>query len=238
MNTPPHTRTTTATARFVATHSVLTLDARHPYVAKSLIDAQDMHRTVMNGFKGWLDNGSPDARAQMGVLSTWAVDLKAAALVLVVQSKIAADWSHIPCSALRDDPHLITVDRTFRAGDTIGFRTVINPTYSKTQHGPNGEPLRGKRVAHTNPDGVRKWCARHFGNGHTPGTAGTNTAPDTLSVRLLPAVSSPAPHARLKVARAEVRGSLTISNPAAFVTALGNGIGHARAYSCGLVLTR
>ncbi|MEV0777503.1 type I-E CRISPR-associated protein Cas6/Cse3/CasE [Streptomyces sp. NPDC050433] len=33
-------------ARFVATHSVLTLNAAHPYVAKSLVDAHEMHRTV------------------------------------------------------------------------------------------------------------------------------------------------------------------------------------------------
>ncbi|MFJ7297922.1 hypothetical protein [Streptomyces collinus] len=39
-----------AAASFVATHSILTMDARHPYTAKSLVDAQDMHRTVMSGF--------------------------------------------------------------------------------------------------------------------------------------------------------------------------------------------
>lgn len=238
MNNPPQARTATAKARFIATHSVLTLDARHPYVAKSLIDAQDMHRTVMSGFKGWVDNGSADARAQMGVLSTWTVDLKAAALVLVVQSKVAADWSHVPRGALRDDPHFITVDRTFRAGETVGFRSVINPTYGKRQFGPSGELVRGRRVAHTNPDGVRKWCARHFGDSHTPGPVGATVDPNSLSVRLLPTVSSPAPHTRLKVARAELRGSLSVVDPTAFVTALGEGIGHARAYSCGLILTR
>ncbi|MGP9017505.1 type I-E CRISPR-associated protein Cas6/Cse3/CasE [Streptomyces sp. BR1] len=227
-------QTRTATARFVATHSVLTLDARHPYVAKSLIDAEDMHRTVMSGFQGWVDDGSRDPRAQMGVLSTWTVDLKAAALVLVVQSKVAADWGHVPAAALRDTPHLITVDRTFRAGDTIGFRTVVNPTYSKWRTAPDGRLLRGKRVAHTKPDGVRKWCARHFGDGRV----GVTADPDTIAVRMLPTVSSPAPHKGLKVARAELRGSGTVTDPAAFVTALTEGVGHARAYSCGLILTR
>ncbi|MGW7554384.1 type I-E CRISPR-associated protein Cas6/Cse3/CasE [Streptomyces rimosus] len=236
MSISPQPRT--ATARFVATHSVLTLDARHPYVAKSLIDAQDMHRTVMSGFQGWVDDGSPDARAQMGVLSTWALDLKAAALVLVVQAKIAADWGHVPKAALRDVPHLITVDRTFGAGETVGFRSVINPAYSKHRTGPDGKPVRGQRVAHTKPDGVRKWCGLHFGDGHTPGRVGASAAPDAISVRMLPTVSSPAPHKGLKIARAELRGSLTITDPAAFVTALSEGIGHARAYSCGLVLTR
>lgn len=236
MNDFPQART--ATARFVATHSVLTLDARHPYAAKSLIDAQDMHRTVMSGFKGWVDDGSPDPRSQMGVLSTWALDLKEAALVLVVQSKVAADWQHVPKAALRGAPHLITVDRTFRTGDVIGFRSVVNPTYSKPRSSPDGRMVRGQRVAHTKPDGVRKWCVRHFGNSHTPGRVGTTTDPDTISVRMLPTMSSPAPHKGLKVARAELRGSLTVTDPTAFVGALSEGIGHARAYGCGLILTR
>ncbi|WP_329293279.1 type I-E CRISPR-associated protein Cas6/Cse3/CasE [Streptomyces sp. NBC_01455] len=236
MNKP--VQTGNAGARFVATHSVLTLDARHPYVAKSLIDAQDMHRTVMSGFKGWAEDGSPDARAQMGVLSTWTVDLKEAALVLVVQSRVAADWGHVPKAALRDAPHLITVDRTFRTGDTVGFRSVVNPTYSRPRTGPDGQRLRGQRVSHSKPDGVRKWCTHHFGNAETPGRVGATADPETISVRMLPAVSSPTTRKGLKVARAELRGALTITDPATFVTALSDGIGHARAYSCGLILTR
>ncbi|MGI5340847.1 type I-E CRISPR-associated protein Cas6/Cse3/CasE [Streptomyces sp. CA-181903] len=231
-------QTRTATARFVATHSVLTLDARHPYAAKSLVDAQDMHRTVMSGFKGWVDDGSRDPRAQMGILSTWTVDLKNAALVLVVQSRVPGDWSHIPKRALRDEPHLITVDRTFRAGESIGFRTVVNPTYVKPQSGPDGRMRRGKRVAHTTPAGVRKWVVRHLGGGTEPSRFGVTTDAEAIAARLLPAVSSPAPHKGLKIARAELRGTLTVVDPTAFVTALSDGIGHARAYSCGLVLTR
>ncbi|PRY01889.1 type I-E CRISPR-associated protein Cas6/Cse3/CasE [Allonocardiopsis opalescens] len=237
MSTPPRLRT--AAARFIASHSVLTLDARHPYVAKSLVDAQEMHRTVMCGFRGWVDDGSADARAQMGVLSTWALDLKAAALVLVVQSKVAADWQHIPEGALREAPRLLTVDRTFRAGDAAGFRAVVNPTYSKPRTAPDASLLRGRRVAHTNPQGVRKWCARRFGDGNgSEGSAGAAADPETISVRMLPTVSSPAPHKGLKIARAELRGSLTVTDPDAFVHALSEGVGHARAYSCGLILTR
>lgn len=80
------------TARFVATQTLLTLDARHPYAAKSLIDAQDMNRTVMSGFPGWVDDGSRDARAQMGILSTWTLNLREAQLSLVVQSQVPGDW--------------------------------------------------------------------------------------------------------------------------------------------------
>ncbi|AXG78655.1 type I-E CRISPR-associated protein Cas6/Cse3/CasE [Streptomyces paludis] len=235
-----------ATARFVATHSVLTLDARHPYAAKSLVDAQDMHRTVMSGFRGWVDNGSRDARAQMGVLSTWSVDLKRASLVLVVQSGVPGDWSRVPRAALLDEPHTLTVDRTFRVGDTLDFRTVVHPTHSKSPAGGSADAkVRGVRVAHTRPDHVKNWFLRRLqAEGEPPAEesglarVGATADPAALAVRMLPTVSSPAPHKGLRIIRAEIRGSLTVTDPATLVAALTRGIGHARAYSCGLILVR
>ncbi len=236
---------TATTARFVATHSVLTLDARHPFVAKSLIDAQDMHRTVMSGFGGWVDDGSPDARSQMGVLSTWSVDLKAAALVLVVQSRVPGDWTSIPRAALTAEPHIMTVDRTIREGDGLTFRAVVNPTRSVHMAAPDGTPRRGRRSPHSTPEHVRNWFTRRLQEKGEPRAdpsgvirIGAAADPETLSVRMLPKVSSSSPHRGLRISRAEIRGALTVTDPAALVDAMTNGIGHGRAYSCGLLLTR
>jgi len=232
------------TARFVATHSILALDIHHPLVAKSLIDAQDMHRTVMSGFRGWDTDGAPDARAQMGVLSTWSVDLKAGVLVLVVQSRVPGDWTGLPRGALARKPHVITVDRTFRTGDSLGFRTIVNPTYSRAD-GPPGDRPRGRRTAHTRPDHVRTWFqSRLQPPGEPPKSPdgipriGATATPDALSVRMLPAASSTGPHKGLRLTRAEIRGTLTVTDPAALVAALVQGVGRGRAYGCGLLLTR
>ncbi|MET9220540.1 type I-E CRISPR-associated protein Cas6/Cse3/CasE [Streptomyces sp. NPDC003300] len=239
MTNPP------AAARFVATHSVLTMDARHPYTAKSLVDAQDMHRTVMSGFRGWVADGDPDARAQTGVLSTWSVDLKAGALVLVVQSRVPGDWAGVPRDALTGTPRVITVDRTIRAGDSLTFRIVVNPTQSRPAGPPTPERRRGQRTAHTRPDHVRHWFARRFQQPGEPRRApdgvariGATAEEESLTVRMLPTVTSPAPHKGLRIARAEIRGTLTVTDPAALVDAMTQGIGHARAYGCGLLLTR
>ncbi|MFE7620735.1 type I-E CRISPR-associated protein Cas6/Cse3/CasE [Streptomyces sp. NPDC057496] len=229
----------------MATQTLLTLDARHPFAAKSLIDAQDMHRTVMSGFPGWVDDGSLDPRAQMGVLSTWTVDLRRARLNLVVQSSVPADWSGLPRAAVAEPPHTLTLDRTFRPGDRVDFRTVVNPV--RTLQPPPGSPpkTRGTRVPHTRPEHVKRWFARRLQPlGHSPtapdGVAriGADTDLERLAVRMLPQVSSPAPHKGLRIARAELKGALTVTDPTAFVTALTRGIGHARAYSCGLLLVR
>lgn len=241
----PVTSTRASTARFVATHSVLSLNARHPLIAKSLVDAQEMHRTVMSGFRGWVADGDPEARAQMGVLSTWSVDLKAAALVLVVQSRIPGDWTRIPREAFTAAPHLITVDRTFKAGEVVGFRTVVNPTRSKPSGRPAEEKARGTRSAHTTPEHVKRWFSRRLQADGEPargedGAAriGATADPAALGIRMLPTVTSAHRSKPVRVGRAEIRGSLTVTDQETFVTVLSNGLGHARAYSCGLILTR
>ncbi|MFH8842061.1 type I-E CRISPR-associated protein Cas6/Cse3/CasE [Streptomyces sp. NPDC017868] len=234
-----------STARFVATHSVLSLDARHPLVAKSLVDAQEMHRTVMSGFRGWVEDGDPQARAQMGVLSTWSVDLRAAALVLVVQSRVPGDWSRIPRDAFTTAPHLITVDRTFKAGEVVGFRAVVNPTRSRPSGGPAPEKTRGTRTAHTTPEHVKRWFIRRLQADGEAANAedgvariGATADPKALGIRMLPTVSSAHRGKPVRIGRAEVRGSLTVTDPDTLVGVLSNGLGHARAYSCGLILTR
>ncbi|MEV0783686.1 type I-E CRISPR-associated protein Cas6/Cse3/CasE [Streptomyces sp. NPDC050423] len=110
----------------------------------------------MSGFPGWVDDGSPDPRAQMGILSTWTVDLKQACLNLVVRSSVPADWSGVPRAALADRPEVLTVDRTFRSGDRGDFRTVVNPM--RNLRPAPGSPHRtpGVRVPHTRPEHVKK----------------------------------------------------------------------------------
>lgn len=114
------------TARLIACHSILQLDARHPAAAKSLLDAQAMHRLVMSGFRGWVEDGQPDARAQMGILSTWNLDLKTNTLLIVIQSKVTPDWTNLPKEALTAKIDTINVDQPLRQGDTLTFRTVLS----------------------------------------------------------------------------------------------------------------
>ncbi|WP_246053397.1 type I-E CRISPR-associated protein Cas6/Cse3/CasE [Actinocorallia herbida] len=204
-----------------------------------------MHRTVMSGFAGWVDDGSSDARSQMGILSTWTVDLRQARLNLVVQSSVPADWSRIPRAAMADAPETLTIDRTFRVGDRVAFRTVVNALRNLPP--APGSPLktRGIRVPHTRPEHIRTWFSRRLQPIGEPAVTpdgivriGAAADIERLALRLLPQVSSPAPHKGLRITRAEIKGSFTITAPKAFVTALTQGIGQARAYSCGLILVR
>jgi hypothetical protein len=66
---------------------------------------------------------------------------------------------------------------------------------------------------------------------------GATADPDTLAIRMLGTVKS-AIREGLAITRAEVKGRLTVTDPAALATTLTDGIGRARAYSCGLLLIR
>ncbi|WP_282202694.1 type I-E CRISPR-associated protein Cas6/Cse3/CasE [Kitasatospora fiedleri] len=235
----------------MTTHTLLTLDARHPYTAKVLIDVQELHRTVMSGFKGWVDDGSPDARAQLRTLFNWTVDLRRARLALVVQSMVPGDWSELPRGVLAQRPESLVVDRVFRVGDRVDFRTVVNPVASRHPtsqvpgSGPTARTERGKRVALNRPEQVKAWFVRRLQPLGEPVRAGdgvvrigVDTDPERLALRILPRVSGQRQHQGLKLARAELRGTLTVTDPSAFVTALAQGVGHGRAYGCGLILVR
>lgn len=223
-------------ARFVTCHSILQLDANHPLIRRSILDAQDMHRTVMSGFRGWIEK-QPDARSQFGVLSTWTIDLKTDSLLLVVQSRIPPDWSPLPSTALLDKPRLLQIDTTLRTGDKLTFRTVVNPS---------SQGRNDKRTSKNHPDTPALWFTKRLQPADESPTGptgviriGADTDPSTLRTRPLPAaIAVGETHKGLKIARAEITGSLTITDPPTLLKALTLGIGHARAYSCGLLLTK
>ncbi|MEV6973739.1 type I-E CRISPR-associated protein Cas6/Cse3/CasE [Kitasatospora sp. NPDC093806] len=230
------------TARLIACHSILRLDARHPVAARCLLDAQDMHRLVMSGFRGWVEDGQRDARAQLGVLSTWSVDLRGNTLLVVVQSKVGPDWSHLPGEALTAKVETLGVDQPLRTGDRFGFRAVLAPLTARRDL---KNPERGTRkLPQARPEHVRDWLLkRSQPTGDEPAAPngvrriGAAFDPESLAIRMLPAVTS-RHHAGLKITRSEIRGQLTVTDPDAFHATLADGLGSGRAYSCGLLLVR
>ncbi|WP_316528119.1 type I-E CRISPR-associated protein Cas6/Cse3/CasE [Kitasatospora brasiliensis] len=234
----------TDTARFVACHSILHLDATHALAQKAILDPHIMHRLVMSGFYGWTEPGEDDPRAQMGILNTWTLDLKNNSLVVIVQSRVQPDWSSIPRAALADKIALLQVDTTVRAGATYGFRIVVNPTRDRQTRAEDGTLVR-KRLSDTTPRHVKDWFAARLQPVGTDrvGPAGIRRIGadgdlDTLAIRMLPKLGLTAKHQGTKIGRAEIKGTLTVTDPPAFTDALTTGIGRARSYSAGLLLIR
>ncbi|MFE4512948.1 type I-E CRISPR-associated protein Cas6/Cse3/CasE [Kitasatospora sp. NPDC056783] len=238
------TTASTDTARFVACHSILHLDATHALAQKAILDPHVMHRLVMSGFYGWTEPGEADPRAQMGILNTWTLDLRNNSLVVIVQSRVQPDWSSIPRSALADRIALLQVDTTVRTGATYGFRIVVNPTRDRQTRTGDGALVR-KRLSDTTPRHVKDWFAARLQpvGADRVGPAGVRRIgadgdPDTMAIRVLPKLGLTAKHQGTKIGRAEIKGTLIVTDPRAFTEALATGIGRARSYSAGLLLVR
>ncbi|MGW2426374.1 type I-E CRISPR-associated protein Cas6/Cse3/CasE [Streptomyces sp. NPDC001709] len=233
-----------SSTRFVATQSVLTLDARHPDVIRAMNDVHDMHRLVMSGHRGWVPEGEDDARSQMGLLSAWTVNLRTQTLTLITQARVTPDWTPVPRAALLEAPHLINIDQTIKAGDTYTFRAFINPIRSvMPTHGPK-KGQRGRRMASMSPHHAAEWFTQRLQPEGEPPVGpssikriGADADPAHITTTMLPPLVSTVKKG-LKVIRAEVRGQLTVTDPATFARTLTEGLGKARSYGVGLVLVR
>ncbi|WP_222932741.1 type I-E CRISPR-associated protein Cas6/Cse3/CasE [Nocardia yunnanensis] len=236
-------------ATLITCHSILELNARHPEAQRALLDAQVMHRLVMKGFPGWVEDGARDARAQMGVLHTSNVDLKNQRLTVVVQSSVPPDWSHLGKNQLAAEPQIMKVDQSVAIGQRFRFHTVVNPARMSSRHLPRSErekpqPER-KRLSDTTAEHARQWFAERL---QPLGEAaisergvrriGADADPTRLVVRILPKLSNLDKKPGMRVGRAQVRGELTITDPHVFVNTIVGGLGHAKAYGCGLILVK
>ncbi|WP_330182222.1 type I-E CRISPR-associated protein Cas6/Cse3/CasE [Nocardia sp. NBC_01503] len=236
-------------ATLITCHSILELNARHPETQRALLDAQAMHRLVMKGFLGWVDDGSRDARAQMGVLHTSNVDLKNQQLTIVVQSKVPPDWSQVDKRQLLREPQILKVDQNIDAGQQFRFRTVINPARMSSRHLPSDErttPRQDrKRLADTTPAHARQWFAERLQPQGDSAIGprgvrriGADSDAAQLAVRMLPKLAHLQGKPGMRIGRAEVRGELTVTEPEVFVDVVSNGLGHGKAYGCGLILIK
>ncbi|MGX1811830.1 type I-E CRISPR-associated protein Cas6/Cse3/CasE [Nocardia sp. NPDC055321] len=233
----------------VTCHSILQLNARHPESQRALLDAQAMHRLVMVGFLGWVEEGERDARAQMGVLHTSNIDLRRHILTVVVQSRVPPDWSRLDTRQLIDKPAILNIDQKVETGQRYRFRVVVNPVRMSGRHVPRGESAapRGelKRLADNTPAHARRWFVDRLQPvGESPvdergvRRIGAIAVPDRLDVRILPKLSHVGGKPGLRIGRAEVRGELEVTDPEVLVDAIIGGIGRAKAYGCGLLLMK
>ncbi|WP_168714097.1 type I-E CRISPR-associated protein Cas6/Cse3/CasE [Streptomyces sp. A1136] len=229
----------TATARVVVHHTLVELDLNHPRTARVLADAHELHRLVMSMFRHWVTDGTPNARALMGVLHTSAVDLAQRTLTLIVQSQVPPDTTAIPGHMLAAPAQSRIVTLTVRAGQQYLFRTTITPAVYGHH---NGRRTRD-RPTDTSRTAALTWFTQRL----QPNPAvdydrhpliGADAHPEDLKARQLPALTGHKPGQHVIVARSEIQGRLTVTDPAAFARILTQGLGRQRAYGCGLVLVQ
>lgn len=217
--------------------SYLTLNARHHIVRGALVDAHLMHRLVMSAWREDIFPGEADPRASLGILYAIAPGTEH-------RVRVVAQASTTPSWHLDDDVLIGAVDQRIRQAPlsgTVAFQLTAAPRKSVASQvrTESGARPRGKKVPL--PQGERDaWGRRSLT------AAGLEVL--TLNVRCGSRLDSPIkslpPHQRTtpKAVFAHTTvtytGTARITDPEAHRAALIGGIGPAKAYGCGLLLTR
>ena len=202
--------------------SRLLLDPRSHLVRRDLADAHELHRTILSAF-GQAPEGV-EARAHFGVLHRTEISSRRAEIAVLVLSRETPDWTKLPVGMFAAAPATKRVDETYasiRAGATLRFRLVANPTKAAFVRGG-----RGTRRAITSEDEQVAWLERQLGR------AGARMAGVALQP-LPPVVLGHGTATSLTAVRFD--GLLEVTGPAAFQAALVAGIGAGKAYGMGLL---
>lgn len=234
----------TATATATLHRSLLVLDAEHPAVRAAIVDAHHMHALVMSGFADRLDDydfftghntGHADHRASLNIQHATSMR-KDGTIRVLTQATVEAQWKNPEADkwrdALLDDP----TPRVYTPilDGRIRYELRANPTRTK-----NGRKL----ALSTNTD-ISNWW---FRKAETAGLR-LDSAPDTDSPWEMRSPTktertqngtpnSGASGGEFMVRTHRLTGYATITDPDAHHAALTAGIGPARAYGCGMLLT-
>lgn len=222
---------------FVTCRSVLELDLAHPSAQRAVLDPQFLNKLVMSGFYGWVERGAADPRAQLKVLHAPNPDLGNELLTVIVQARVQPDWRRVPKAALRTEPAVANVERRLAEGQEYYFRTIVHPT---RDFGPNrrrrdltdSKEVLAWFVDRLQPEGA----ASVSGDGRGVRRIGADARTEDLEVRVLPPVQNMRDRPGQRMTRSQIRGRLTVTDPASFAEVLRSGLGRSRSLGCGLVL--
>lgn len=230
--------------------SRLILNPRNPDVRRDLSDCQELHRTVMSAFPQSSSDGG--ARADLGVLYRVDTHPRTGQIALLVQSKVAPDWSGLKPGYLLDtegdvdNPACKPVDGQYGSlepGAVLVFRLRANPTRKiHTKSGPDGQRRNGKRVELRKEADQVQWLRRKGGGAFRLLSVRAN--PQVPNVRAteaklvgLPRTASEASAGAKRITLASVlfEGELQVADADRFRQLLTDGIGPGKAYGCGLL---
>lgn len=231
--------------------SRLQLDPLSRRVQSELARSYEMHRTLCHAFPDL----SKDEWTAARVL--FRVDDDGGRLRLLVQSKREPDWyafSH----RLQDARYLLAPAQVkewqpqFRAGQTLRFRLLANPTFRpKAEDGRDGE-RRGLYREHERLDWLMRQSARcGFALPQARTVLRRNGEPvifrgrrhDELEldlptcqvIDLNDGRRFPSPARKIQFSAARFDGVLEVTNPVTFQQAIENGVGAAKGFGFGLL---
>ena len=222
--------------------SRLAINPRSREVQQDLADVYQMHRTVMSAFPHVEAEG--DARAELSVLYRLETAERSREVLLLVQSLICPDLSHLTRGYLAADsgevenPAIKDVSRVLQAlreGQVLRFRLRANPTRKiETKSTPDGQRRNGRRVDLRTEELQLEWLSRRAeqaGFALVPAIQGG----DVPAVRVGASEKVTGRRRRVSLATVLFDGLLEVTDPGLFRQAIAAGIGPGKAFGCGLM---
>jgi CRISPR system Cascade subunit CasE len=209
-----------------------TFDPARRGARKLLASPQAMHAAVRGAFAAPEDHQRPDAR------TLWRLDTAAAGTVqLYIVSPGQPDLTHMVAQAGRDTAEAWQTRAyagllaSLQPGQQWAFRLTANPTHSGRK---TAESKETQRFGHLRPEQQTQWLIdRSARCGFAVATQQDNEPNVGLHHRQTQTFRRGAGSVTLTTVTYD--GLLHITDAEAFRAALTQGIGHAKAYGCGLL---
>ena len=222
--------------------SRLEINPRSREVRRDLSDVYQMHRTVMSAFPDVQER--QEARAGLAVLYRLETGEGTGGTVLLVQSGVLPDWTHLAPDYLSGSGGEVgnpaTRDMTLalaalHEGQVLRFRLRANPTRKiETKSDPDGRRQNGRRVDLRTETQQLEWLSRRAeqaGFGLLPVHPGS----DVPAVRVGAGDKLLGKGRQLTLASVLFDGLLEITDPDRLRCAVADGIGPGKAFGCGLM---
>ncbi|OLP18279.1 type I-E CRISPR-associated protein Cas6/Cse3/CasE [Leptolyngbya sp. 'hensonii'] len=197
--------------------SKLVLNERDRTVQYDLSNAHALHQRIMQAFP---DEQRDSPRADWNVLFRQ----EPASAIVLVQSGIQPNWTHLPTSYLTCSPNFTHVDleaSRLESGRIFQFRLKANPSKRDNQ--------TRKLIGMFHQSDQMTWLERQASqHGFQPLGVDVIPTPNVFGVK----GKGKAPIRMLTVL---YQGVLQITDSALFIAALQQGIGRGRSYGCGLL---
>ena len=223
--------------------SRLAINPRNREVQQDLADVYQMHRTVMSAFPHVEAKGDAP-RAGLSVLYRLETGERSREVVLLVQSRVRPDWTHLTRGYLAADsgevenPATKDISRVLQAlreGQVLRFRLRANPTRKiETKSTPAGQRRNGRRVDLRTEQLQLEWLVRRAEQaGFALGLALPDG--DVPAVRVGASEKVTGQRRRISLATVLFDGLLKVTDAGLFRQAIATGIGPGKAFGCGLM---
>lgn len=208
-------------------------------VVQDLSNCESLHRRIMQVFPQHTPYGAGRTLDQV----LYRIEEVNQRPALLVQSSHKADWEQLPAGYFLEEPHQIEITAAYEnltIGQELRFRLLANPSKRISEKNTDHAAMAGKRVELQREEDQLHWLQKKGqDHGFTLKTLDPHKQILAVEAQALTKISG---YKKIGDRRSTItlgtvlfEGRLQITDLILFQNALIQGIGHGKAYGCGLL---